>query len=264
MMVPFFVEIPIKTRLELLKKAGFDNLMFTLDREHEKYIGKLEDVIELCRAFGIGTKVAHAGYKEPEVTQFWADNQIGQEYEKRYLADIEFAHKHGIQTVVFHLNASKDYELTQIGLKRLEKMAELGQKLGVKIAVENLYRKDELDYIFANIQNDFLGMCFDSGHENCLTPNQGYLQKYPHKLFAVHLHDNNGLEDEHNKPFTGTVDWQKVASGLAKANQVSLDGEIRIKRPIDANVDLTEHYYNELCNSYQSLLRLEQMILQQK
>lgn len=262
MMMPFFTEIPIQKRLELFKKAGFDNLMFTTDREHEKFLGKLEDVVSMCKTLGIGIKVAHAGYKEPDVTSFWADNDMGKQYEQRYLKDIEFAHQNNINIVVFHLNAGTDYNLSQIGLSRLRNMVALAEKLKVKIAIENLYRREELGFIFDHIQSDYLGMCYDCGHENFLTPNQNFLQLFGHKLFCVHLHDNDGINDLHQIPFTNSVNWEKVASGLAKANQVSLDGEIKIKRPTDVALEnLEEYYFDVLCQSYQSLCKLEKLVL---
>ena len=260
MMVPFFTEIPIRKRLELMKKAGFDNLMFTIDRNHEKFMDTLENVLQMCKEIGIGISSAHAGYKEPDVVNFWFDNELGNQIEQGYLNDIKFAGENGIEVVVFHLNFETNYTLGQVGLNRLKNMVNQANKYKVKLAIENLYRREELDYIFEHMDDPYLGMCYDCGHENFLTPNENFLQKYPNKLFAVHLHDNDGVKDLHQKPFSNKIDWQMVAKGLAKANPVSLDGEIRIKRPEGKETITEEEYYLEMLACYQSIEKLEKMI----
>lgn len=44
------------------------------------------------------------------------------------------------------------------------------------------------------------------------------LNLYGDKLIALHLHDNNGQEDAHVLPFTGNVNWNRIASKLEKIN----------------------------------------------
>ena len=33
------------------------------------------------------------------------------------------------------------------------------------------------------------------------------INKFKNKVFAIHLHDNFKINDDHNLPFDGTVDW---------------------------------------------------------
>ena len=37
----------------------------------------------------------------------------------------------------------------------------------------------------------------------------------------MHLHDNDGKEDQHKLPFTGTVDWEKRVTQLKKTQLFS-------------------------------------------
>jgi len=58
-----------------------------------------------------------------------------------------------------------------------------------------------------------LGMCYDSGHGNADKSGGtgiGMLTRFGHKLMALHLHDNNGINDQHLLPFDGTVDWSAI------------------------------------------------------
>ena len=74
-----------------------------------------------------------------------------------------------------------------------------------------------------------LKFCFDSGHQNAFDKDFPYLEYFGDKLVALHLHDNNGLVDEHTiPPFSGTIDWDIIAKQLAVLPQIaniSLDYE---------------------------------------
>ena len=63
-----------------------------------------------------------------------------------------------------------------------------------------------------------LGMCYDSGHGNHIKSNgtgREMLRRFGHRLMALHLHDNNGLGDQHLFPFDGTVDWPPLMREIA-------------------------------------------------
>lgn len=259
-MVPFFTEIQMKKRLELMKQAGFNSFMMSLDRNHEKFTDKLESIVDYCNEIGLEIGSGHAPYIDPDVNTFWTNTKRGDEIEEMYMDTLKFAHKHGIKTVVFHLHFEKNAELNKYGLARLQRMVDYAQEHKVYIAVENLYKYDELDYIFSNIKSEHIGFCYDSGHENFLTPNADFIFKYPNKLFALHLNDNNGEVDQHSTIFTGTVNWGKVVKGLAKANKINLDAEIRIHRPEGQNSVSEETLLKLYKKEFEALSQLEKII----
>lgn len=230
-MVPFFTEISMKRRLELMKEAGFTSFLMSLDRNHEKYTDTLENIVKYCNEIGLEIGSAHAPYKDPDVNAFWTNSPEGDEIEKTYMESLQFAKDHNIKTVVFHLHFKNSAPLNKHGITRLLRMVEFAEKHNINIAVENLYKYDELDYIFSNIKSNNIGFCYDTGHENFLTPNSNIIYKYPDKLMALHLNDNDGINDLHSTIYTGTVNWNHIIPGLAAANKVNLDAEIRIYRP---------------------------------
>ena len=83
-----------------------------------------------------------------------------------------------------------------------------------------------MDLVFKNIQSERLKFCFDSGHEKYYSPQLDLLALYGDKLAALHLHDNDGTEDTHALPFTGKVDWKKVA---ARLNAIPYSGAIALE-----------------------------------
>lgn len=44
------------------------------------------------------------------------------------------------------------------------------------------------------------------------------LGQYGDRLKAVHLHDNDGIDDWHALPFSGNIDWCGVAAKLAESS----------------------------------------------
>ncbi len=62
---------------------------------------------------------------------------------------------------------------------------------------------------------DGAGVTFDVGHANTTTvPAERMLKHFGPAVGHVHIHDNNGLEDEHLEVGTGSVDWSGVVRAL--------------------------------------------------
>jgi sugar phosphate isomerase/epimerase len=111
---------------------------------------------------------------------------------------------------------------------------------GVRICIENIictplkYQIEEFDRLFERYDKDYMGICVDTGHENlvCKEQEQGFLERYYSRLYAMHLDDNRGVDqklssdadgavqksDVHILPFTGTVNWDKVCRFIAKSS----------------------------------------------
>ena len=106
--------------------------------------------------------------------------------------------------------------------------AEYANKVGVTLALENMPITDDRDTSHRYCQEadelcevaDALGIgvCWDIGHSNISAVKHSDALSYIGKrLKVIHLHDNNGVTDDHAMPFTGTTDWQDVMEGLTLA-----------------------------------------------
>lgn len=85
-----------------------------------------------------------------------------------------------------------------------------------------------------------------------------YLNNFGDKLIALHLHDNNGKEDEHTlTKFSGSINWDNLAKYLSLHKKLSLDYEIFGKN----NKNLSaEEYLNE---AFLQAKKLEDLIEKQ-
>ncbi len=95
------------------------------------------------------------------------------------------------------------------------------EKYNVMIAVENMF--DDSFETIALLMNEYpaeyIGITYDSGHGNINSARGAdFMEKWKHRLQALHLNDNNGSGDQHQPPFYGTVDWEKAAKMIASSS----------------------------------------------
>ena len=60
-----------------------------------------------------------------------------------------------------------------------------------------------------------IGMTFDFGHANTMSAVPGFLARV-NRASHIHIHDNNGLSDQHLALGDGTIDWAKTGKTIAR------------------------------------------------
>jgi len=165
----------------------------------------------------------------------------------------------GVKTYTLHIGWLPDGVTREAYMERvvrgLEILVAAAEKNGVTIAVENAFSAVSgaaalKKYVAHFGGSPGIGVCLDVGHANISfqTPGKteeairldriqrmnmefvfsaGHMEEelLPH-IVVAHLHDNDGLADEHKMPMTGTVDWIKILGILARAPRlVSLEDE---------------------------------------
>lgn len=102
----------------------------------------------------------------------------------------------------------------------LDALQPLAVKRAVRIALENLGSRNfgVIEKLFSMYGPGYLGLCYDSGHGNMTGDGLDWLDKLKDRLISLHLHDNDGEKDEHKLPFTGTIDWEKLARLIGQSS----------------------------------------------
>lgn len=121
--------------------------------------------------------------------------------------------------------AEKNYE-------HFSKYSDMLEKYKVGMAVENLSNVFKLNYnglkrqygdnpydiieLIDRIGNEDIQMCVDIGHLNTmgLFHIGDTIRDIGPRLKALHIHDNDGLKDQHYLPFMGTIDWADFIKAL--------------------------------------------------
>jgi len=86
------------------------------------------------------------------------------------------------------------------------------------VAFENVELNGYLECIIDNIKSENLGICFDAGHCHLFYDGEFDVNKFKNRVFAIHLHDNFQTRDEHNLPFDGSANWNRIIEQLKSMN----------------------------------------------
>ena len=157
----------------------------------------------------------------------------------------------GVDTITIHVGNETKYPdcplETQIESvrKSLAELLPLAEELGLTICIENIWHRintpERLLAWKKEFPTDALGFCYDAGHANLMTRERSreaapfyvwgelypqfdehILEKMLPHVVNCHLHDNNGLTDQHLNRGAGTVDWPKVLSLLKTAPRLKV------------------------------------------
>ncbi len=127
-------------------------------------------------------------------------------------------------------------------LKFIDSIAPLAKEMGITICIENLYdgigghlvegpccngkkAAERIDYINDKYGAEVLGFCFDTGHANIVGIDfEGFITTLGSRLKVLHIHDNDGISDLHQIPFTfaksrenlSSTEWDGFIRGLRK------------------------------------------------
>lgn len=122
----------------------------------------------------------------------------------------------------------------------IDSIAPLAKEMGITICIENLYdsvgghlvegpccdvRKavERIDRINDKYHAEVLGFCFDTGHANLVGIDfESFITALGCRLKVFHIHDNDGVGDLHQIPFTfartrenkSSTDWDGFIRGL--------------------------------------------------
>ncbi len=127
-------------------------------------------------------------------------------------------------------------------LEFLEYLAPLAKELGITMCLENLYTAvgnhlmegpccnakkavERIDRMNEKYHAEVLGFCFDTGHANLVGIDfEDFITTLGDRLKVLHIHDNDGIGDLHQIPYTFTrtrenkpaTDWDGFIKGLKK------------------------------------------------
>lgn len=205
-----------------VKKAGFNNVMVAFKT------GAAEDSIKATLKHGLNIPFVHLTNRY--ANDLWAKGESNTKYIKNMIDEIKLCNKYGIKIAVLHPTEGGASDLalpvSKQGITSLKKILTAAHKYDVKIALENLDAPnfDHFTYLLDNINDEYLGLCYDAGHHNLYRPDFDILATYGNRILAVHLHDNlmdwtygyDYTRDLHMLPFDGKLDYKAICSKIAK------------------------------------------------
>jgi len=212
-----WMHTPIEERICAIAEAGFDAVCLDFEKELAKTETSWENQMMLAQKYKLPVENVHL--TGVNMTSVWTDSDEGDTVIARLIEELRGIASLGIPVGVAHVTwgHSRPAGHRELGLRRYVRAAEAAEKYGVKLALENSVYPEYVRFLLDNLHSPAVGFCFDSGHECAFSPEENYLDSYADRLFAMHLHDNNGKDDQHSIPLTGKVEWNRVLSQLKRA-----------------------------------------------
>ena len=234
--------------IEIIARAGFDAVDLSLcDMRDDKNIFNGEDYIDVAKSqvnvakrYGIRFNQAHAYFPSS-----FNDEEKTRLAFKKIIRGIEIASVVGAKIIVVHPMQHLYYPegknpeiLKEMNFKFYKSLIPYCEKYGISIAIENMWQRSKVNNVIIDstcscgpefceyvdmIGSEWMTACLDLGHCGLvgLLP-QNMIRELGHdRLGALHVHDNNGRDDNHVEPmapFVSTIDWEEVCKALAEIN----------------------------------------------
>lgn len=255
---------------QILKEAGFTSVDFSLNKylvNEDLYKGKLngffDKSVEELKGFfrphkeaaqqtGIEFFQMHMPYPiyvpdgKQELNEYLWKVVAPKSLEICSYLNCKYIVVHGFKLAKYLGSEELEWQKTE---EFLDSIAPLAKEMGITICIENLYCSaanhlvegpccdvykavKRIDHMNAKYGAEVLGFCFDTGHANIVGLDfEDFLTHLDHRLKVLHVHDNDGIGDLHQIPFTFTktrenkpsTDWEGFVKGL---RNIHYDGAI--------------------------------------
>ncbi len=235
--------VPKSEQLRVIKDAGF-SAFFTMWSD----TAPIRELRERGEALGLEYETLHAPFSG--MNCLWLDGVDGDDYRDMLLRNVDCCADNGIGIMVTHVTvAAVAPPPSEVGAERFRALFDRAGERGVRIALENLEIPEHLAFLFG-LARDMkqVGFCWDTGHNNCYTPDIDMMALYGDRLICTHINDNLGIvehppaitwhDDVHYMPFDGTVDWNAAAARIRAAGYSgTLTLELTSKKKVPQNPD---------------------------
>ncbi|MCA9903609.1 MAG: sugar phosphate isomerase/epimerase [Anaerolineae bacterium] len=180
------------------------------------------------------------------------DQRINQLTAERYQHALRIAETLSVPLVVFHANflvsiRTDDYRRSwqERNIKFWGEMADYAQRLGVVIAVENMWEFDPyiISDVLRRVDHPNLRACLDVGHAHLFSqvPFDEWLDVLSPHIVHLHINNNPGDNDFHQGLHEGVLDYRQLLPKLRSLPNIpSMTLEMDKVSDMAASLDLLE------------------------
>ncbi len=126
-----------------------------------------------------------------------------------------------------YFNRRNSESVEQINREFFGKLLEMAASVQVTVALENMPFNSELlatpretvDFV-RSFNSPWFKVCLDTGHSlvRQIEPADAVREIGTQWLATLHVHDNNGVSDQHENPYRGKINWKAFTTALHEIN----------------------------------------------
>ena len=250
---PILDRLGVDEGFRVIKAAGFDCVDMNIDHLYSggdivkglpdtRLMLPDDELFEMCRPYkeamekyGVTGSQAHGPFP------FYTLNDKGNEYVMHATIQcIKICEYLNIPYLVVHPSFC-GYDQTldsdaewNINMDRYGQLVPYAKKHHVGIALENMFTAHRgkiyaaicsnmeeavcyIDELNERAGEDIFSFCFDIGHALlCSLELTRAFETLGDRVKVLHVHDNNGINDEHLFPFMGICDWSRFVEGMRR------------------------------------------------
>lgn len=217
---------PFDERIKLIKKAGYDYIMLWWEDETYPNLIDRKELINIVKSYELKIDNVHLPFEGTNL--LWSEDRSKRCCQTNKIINwMNECKNSGANTVVMHTTHGNNYILDySLGYESFNKIVKVAENIKLKVAFENTQMFHYTDFILKEFDSNYAGFCYDSSHDFVNGQSCGdILDKWKHKLLAVHLSDNDGTCDRHWIPGKGHVNWEKIIDVIKLADCKSFSME---------------------------------------
>lgn len=256
----------VEKALEMVKAAGFDAYDYGMQvrvETMEEFLSdehweKVKGVKTHADKIGITCAQSHAPYGGAQAALLPA-----------IIRSMEYAAYLGAEVIVVHPITDNDHyyerkeELFEENMNFYRQLIPHAERIGIKVAVENMYGWDRVRRLniesacshseeFARyvdtLNSEYIVACVDTGHSQLVSEApENMITRLGSRVGALHINDNTGIDDAHDMPYTGTINWDNVCAALAK---IGYDGNFTFEAAGFYNRHMDEEFFPHVVNYF--------------
>jgi len=132
----------------------------------------------------------------------------------------------------------------------LEELSIFARQRGVEILLENIPNElssGERLRQFQELTHVGLNYAFDTGHAHMNEGVEAAFDTMKERIRSTHVHDNDGKNDAHLFPFTGSIDWKKTMELLrSRPDQYPLLLELKERPDVPKPLERVKEIFDQL------------------
>lgn len=237
--------IDVELRASMLKAGTYEGKN-VFEKSVDEIMDYYKEELDAIRAAGLTISQAHAPF--PFFSRKFVKADTPDYLIEVYKKIILFLDRVGCKNVIIHGVSLErgDHVNTPESTRALNKKLYTSliptlQETNITVCLENLFASKggimtlghcsnpyeavaEIDELNALAGKECFGLCVDTGHLNLfgLDPRY-YLPIVGKRVKAFHIHDNDGITDQHKAPYTGKINWINFYTAL---KEIGYEGDL--------------------------------------